>query len=94
MCSNHSFSNVSFVSTECNLVRVGACVTIKELLDLLSKNDKTMLNLGIVREQTVVGVILTETHVSGQHACLSDQSVVEEIKIQWDECMVYMLLVK
>lgn len=48
-----------------DIVHVGAGVIISELLTYLKLYGKTLINMGTIREQRVVGALLTGTHGSG-----------------------------
>jgi hypothetical protein len=60
-------------------VRVGASVTIKDLLEYLHTFGKTILNLGTIREQRVIGAIMTGTHGSGLNSLMSSHVIQMEI---------------
>jgi FAD/FMN-containing dehydrogenase len=47
---------------------VGAGCQVKRLLRELSRQDATLLSLGLITEQTIAGAISTGTHGSGRHS--------------------------
>jgi FAD/FMN-containing dehydrogenase len=56
-----------FVRNGATFVRVGAGCTLQELLDRLHANtDRTLPTLGVIKRQTLAGIISTATHGSGK----------------------------